>query len=54
VQLSLTLKLWKLEYVQIVEKKQLNVLFLQIVVDIAIGSGYYCCIVIRKSSKRLL
>jgi len=38
----------------IVEKKQLNVLFLQIVVDNGIRSGYYCCIVIRKGSKRLL
>jgi hypothetical protein len=40
--------------VRIVEKKQLNVLFLQIVVDIGIGSGYYGFIVIRKGSKRLL
>ena len=41
----------KLKYIWIVEKKQLNVLFLQIVVDIGIGSGYYGFIVIRKSGK---
>jgi len=35
-----------------VEKKQLNVSFLQIVVDIAVKSDYYCVIVIRKSNKR--
>ena len=35
----------------IVEKKQLNVLFLQIVVDISIRSGYYCSIVTRKVAK---
>ena len=45
---------FKAKKVWIVEKKQLNVSFLQIVVDNAIGSGYYCCIVIRKGSKRLL
>ena len=44
----------KLKYIGIVEKKQLNVLFLQIVVDIGIKSDYYGFIVIRKSSKRLL
>ena len=44
----------KLKYIGIVEKKQLNVLFLQIVVDIGIGSGYYSFIVIRKSSKGML
>ena len=44
----------KLKYEWVVEKKQLNVLFLQIVVDIGLGSGYYGFIVIRKSSKRLL
>ena len=36
---------------EIVEKKQLNVLFLQIVVDITVRSGYYYYIVTRKSSK---
>jgi len=40
--------------VLIVEKKQLNVSFLQIVVDIDIRSSYYCCIVTRRGSKRLL
>ena len=44
----------KLKYIGIVEKKQLNVLFLQIVVDIGIGSGYYSFIVARKSSKGML
>ena len=47
-------KYFKAKKLWIVEKKQLNVLFLQIVVDIGMGSGYYCCIVIRKSGKRLL
>jgi len=47
-------KYFKAKKLWIVEKKQLNVLFLQIVVDIGMGSGYYCFIVIRKSSKRLL
>jgi len=47
-------KVMALKYIRTVEKKQLNVLFLQIVVDIGIGSGYYGFIVIRKSSKRLL
>ena len=41
----------KLKFVWIVGKKQLNVLFLQIVVDISIKSDYYCFIVIRKGSK---
>ena len=44
----------KLKYIGIVEKKQLNVLFLQIVVDIALGSGYYGFIVTHKSSKGML
>ncbi len=37
-----------------VEKKQLNVLFLQIVVDIHAKYDYYWVIVIHKSSKRVL
>ncbi len=44
----------KLKYIGIVEKKQLNVLFLQIVVDIGLGSGYYGFIVPRNSSKVML
>ena len=51
---TLISKVMALKYIRTVEKKQLNVLFLQIVVDIGIGSGYYGFIVIRKSSKRLL
>ena len=52
--LSPSLKTLKLKLVWVVEKKQLNVSFLQIVVDIGLGSGYYGFIVIRKGSKRLL
>ena len=44
----------KLKYIGIVEKKQLKVLFLQIVVDIGLGSGYYGSIVTHKSSKGML
>ena len=44
----------KLKFVWIVGKKQLNVLFLQIVVDIGAKDDYYCVIVTRKSSKRML
>ena len=52
--LSIKSKGLKLKYIGIVEKKQLNVLFLQIVVDITIRSGYYYYIVTRKGSKKLL
>lgn len=37
-----------------VEKKQLFVLFFQIILDNAIKHGYYCLIVIFLNSKRVL
>ena len=46
-----TLKAFWVNFLDFVEKKQLFVLFLQLIIDNGPKSGYYWFIVIRKSDK---